>query len=409
MKMKHYWKLLSLIVFVSLVTGAFYIQGSLASNGKPNFVIEKRSGDEEVVKNLVMSGGLQAGNYFEESLQIYNTETVYTSEKSFVENIIDNAYFSPEIKRLQQEYRNFMRGKISDSSLFYEDENYVAYAYIKWEQGNIGPTRFSFDIELLEKDSKEVTVIQESLPKDRSYSYANVWDVQWIDGKLKVAAEIHSDINSRTSEIHLYTFDLNSQQLTEDRPLISIDDEKNPNSSVTVLTEDGDIGRTKELLIEETMWKRGPYGEGFRDEKVNRQLILYNYETDEQRSIEKPEFQFDLVSLNDSIIYFMKRTENGLEIHPYDIERSNYLNAQILPVEMPSKISEENGSEFPVFTTKNGRIYLMSPYKDAQTNASILVADVKTWDILYEGTIEQSNPNENGKEYSLRLYSLQVK
>ena len=408
MKMKHYWKLLSLIVFVSLVTGAFYIQGSLASNGKPDFVIEKRSGDEEVVKNLVMSGSLQPGNYLEESLQIYNTETVYTSERSFIENI-DNVYFSPEIKRLQQEYRNFMRAKISDPSVFYEDENYVAYADIKWEQGNIGPTRFSFDIELLEKDSEEVTVIQELLPKDRSYSYANVRDVQWIDGKLKVIAEIHSDINGRTSEIHLYTFDLKSQQLTEDRLLISIDDEKNPNSSVTVLTEDRDIGRTKELLIEETMWKMVPYGESFRDEKVNGQLILYNYETDEQRSIEKPEFQFDFVSLYDSIIYFMKRTENGLEIHPYDTERSNYLNTQILPVEMPSKISEENGSEFPIVTIKNGRIYLMSPYKDEQTNASILVADVKTWDILYEGTIEQSNPNENGKEYPLRLYSLQVK
>ena len=405
--MKHYWKLLSLIVFVSLVTGAFYIQGSQASNGKPNFIIEKRSGDEEVVKNLVMSGGLQVGNYFEENLHINNTETVYTSERSFIENN-DNAYFSPEIKRLRQEYRNFMRGKIMGSSLFYEDENYVAYADINWDQGNIGPTRFSFDIELLEKDSKEVTVIQELLPKDRSYSYADVRDVQWIDGKLKVVAEIHSDINGRTNEIHLYTFDLKSQQLIEDRLLSSIDDEKNPNTRVMVLTEDGDIGVTKELLIEEITLKRVPYGEEFRDEKVNSQLILYNYETDEHRSIEKPEFQFDRVSLNDSIIYFMKRTENGLEIHPYDTEKSNYLNAQILPVEMPSKISEENGDGIPVVTIKNGRIYLMSPYKDAQTKASILVADVKTWDILYEGTIEQSNPNENGKEYSLRLYSLQV-
>ena len=105
----------------------------------------------------------------------------------------------------------------------------------------------------------------------------------------------------------------------------------------------------------------------------------------------------------------MKKTENGLEIHPYDTGTSKYLNAQILPVEMPSKIAKENVSEFSVFTIKNGRIYLMSPYKDAQTNASILVADVKTWDILFEGTIEQSNANENGKEYSLRLYSLQVK
>ena len=406
--MKHYWKLLSLIVFISLVTGAFYIQESLASNGKPNFVIEKRSGDEEVVKNLVMMGSLQAGNYYEEILHIDNTETVYENERSFIENI-DNAYFSPEIKQLQQEYRNFMRGKIGNPSLFYEDENHVAYAYINSEQGSMGPTRFFFDIAVLDKDSKEVTVIQESLPKDRSYSYAHVWDVQWIDGKLKVAAEIYSNINGQTSETHLYTIDLKSQQLVEDFLLSSVDEEKNPNSRVIVSPEERYIGKNKELLIEETTWEVVPYQERPRDEKVNRQLRLYNYETDEVISIENPEFPFDHVSLYDSIIYFMKGTEDGLEIHPYDIAKSKYLDAQILPVEIPNKISDEDSSTFPAFTIKDSRIYLTSPYKDAQTKASILVADVKTWDVLYEGTIEQSNPNKDGQAYSLHLYSLHVK
>jgi hypothetical protein len=404
MKMKSYWKLLSLVFFVALVIGSFYIQGSLASSGKPDFVIKKRSGDEEVVKNLVMMGSLPVGNYLNDTVHIDDTETIYESEGSFIEGL-DNIHLFPEMKRLQQDYRNFMRGKFKDPSVFYEDENHVAYANIKWDQSSIGPTRFSFDIAVLDKNSKEVTVIQESLP---SYNHANVRDVQWIDGKLKVAAEIHPDMNGWKSEIHLYTFDLNRQQLIEDQLLSSVDDEKNPNSSVTVLTEEGNIGAKKELLIEETKWKSVPYRDGSRDEKVDSQLILYNYETDEQKSIEKPEFQFDLVSLYNSVIYFMKRTENGLEIHPYDIESSKFLKAQILPVEMPSKISEENGGGFPVVTIKNDRIYLASPYKDEQTKASVLVADVKTWRILYEGTIEQSNPNENGKAYSLHLYSLQV-
>lgn len=390
-----------------LVIGAFYIQGSLASSGKPDFVIKKISGDEDVVKKLVIFGSLPSGNYREETLHIDDTETIYESERSFIESV-EGVHLFPEIKQLQQDYRNFMRGKIKDPSLFYEDENHVAYANIKWDQGSIGPTRFSFDIEVLNKDSKEVTVIKESLPKDGSYNYAYVRDVQWIDGKLKVAAEIHTDINGWKSEIHLYTFDLNSQKLIENHLLSSVDDEKNPNSNVTVLTEEGDIGAKKELLIEKTKWKSVPYREGSRDEKVDSQLILYNYETDEQKSIEKPEFQFDLVSLYNSVIYFMKSTENGLEIHPYDIESSKFLKAQVLPVEMPSKLSEENGGSFPVVTIKNDRIYLTSPYKDEQSKGSVVVADVKTWNILYEGAIEQSNPSEDGKAYSLRLYSLQV-
>ena len=404
--MKHYWKLLSLIVFVSLVTGAFYIQGSLASNGNPDFVIEKRSGDEKLVKNLVVVGNLEIGNYIQDTLYIDDTETVYESERSFIENL-DNAYFSPEIKRLQQEYRNFMRGKINNPSLFYEDENHVAYAYINWDKSSLGPTRFFFDIAVLDKDSKEVTVIQESLPKDRAYSYAQVWDVQWIDGKLKVAAEVYTDINGRTSEIHLYTFELKSQQLTEDRLLSSIDKEKNSNSNATFLTEEMDIREKKELLIEESTWESEPYRA--MAEKVNSQLRLYNYETDEMMSIENPEFEFDHISLYDSIIYFMKKTENGLKIHLYDIAKSTYLDEHTLPIEIPSNILDENDSAFPSFTIKDDRIYLTSPYKDAQTKASVLVADVKTWDILYEGTIEQSNPHKDEEAYSLYLYSLQVK
>lgn len=405
--MKRYWKLFFLVLFVVLVIGAFYIQGSLASSGKPDFVIKKGSGDEEVVKNLVMIGSLPTGNYLNDTVHIDETETTYESERSFIESI-DNVYLFPEIKQLQQDYRNFMRGKLKEPRLFYEDENHVAYAYIKWNQGSVGPTHFSFDIAVLDKDSKEVTVIQESLPKDSSYNFANVRDVQWIDGKLKVAAEIDPDINGWKSEIHLYTFDLNSQKLIEDKLLSSIDNEKNPNSSMTVFTEEGNSGAKKELLIEEAKWKSVPYQESYRDEKVDSQLLVYNYETDEQKSIEKTEFQFDLVSLYNSVIYFMKSTENGLEIHPYDIERSEYLKAQILPVEMSSKVLEENGDIPPLVTIKNDRIYLASPYKDEQTKASVLVADVKTWKVLYEGTIEQSNPNENAKAYPLRLYSLQV-
>lgn len=405
--MKRYWKLLFLVLFAVLVIGAFYIQGSLASSGKPDYIIKKRIGDEEVIKNLVIMGSIPTGNYLNDIVHIDDTETIYESERSFIESI-DNHYLFPEIKKLQQDYRNFMRGKLADPSLFYEDENHVAYAYIKWDQGSIGPTRFSFDIEVLDKDSKEVTVIQKSLPKDRSYNYANVLDVQWIDGKLKVAAEINPDINGWKSEIHLYTFDLNSQQLVKDQLINSVDEEKNPNTRVTVLSEEGNIGPKKELLIEKTKWKSVPVIGGYGEEKVDSQLILYNYETDEQKSIDKTEFQYDLVSLYDSVIYFMKRMENGIEIHPYDIKSNKFLESQILLVEMPSKISEENGGGLPVVTFKNDRIYLASPYKDAKTEASVLVADVKTWKALYEGTIEQDSPNGNGKSYSLRLYSLRV-
>jgi hypothetical protein len=54
-------------------------------------------------------------------------------------------------------------------------------------------------------------------------------------------------------------------------------------------------------------------------------------------------------------------------------------------------------------------MYVVSPYKDVNTEATIIMADLKTWKIGYEGTIEQTNVRENQEDYSLHIHSLDVK
>ena len=82
-----------------------------------------------------------------------------------------------------------MRGKDLMPTYFYEDENLLAYAIIKAEN-NVHPMMdLTFDIELINKKSEEMTSIQLDVPKSENYGWMQVEDVQVIDGELKVITQ----------------------------------------------------------------------------------------------------------------------------------------------------------------------------------------------------------------------------
>src|SRR3954454_21189135 len=132
MNMKRYSKLISIACFIVLVIGTFYIQESMASSKNPDFLIKKVSGNEEEVKGLSIFGEFTIGNHFLDTLHIDDTETTYTGGLSFIEKL-NRVHQSPEIKQLQRDYRNFMRGKAENPALFYEDEAHLAYVNIDWD------------------------------------------------------------------------------------------------------------------------------------------------------------------------------------------------------------------------------------------------------------------------------------
>ena len=53
--MKKYWKLIILIVFSVISISTFYLVTVSAENSYPQYSIETRSGDEAVIKDLVLA------------------------------------------------------------------------------------------------------------------------------------------------------------------------------------------------------------------------------------------------------------------------------------------------------------------------------------------------------------------
>ena len=70
---------------------------------------------------------------------------------------------------LVKQHRNFMRGKDLTPTNFFEDENLLAYASIN-AKNHVQPMKdLTFDIEVLNKKSEEITSIQLDVPESENY------------------------------------------------------------------------------------------------------------------------------------------------------------------------------------------------------------------------------------------------
>lgn len=405
--MKRYWKLLAIAFITVLVIGTFYIQKSTASNSYPQFVITKVSGNENEVKNVVIPGDYSLDGYMPNDFQMNEKGTNYVSDMSFIERQA-GWHLPTEIKRLQKEYRNFMRGKQEEVSLFYEDQSVLAYAIIPWNYSTQINGEISFDIEIYDKESGKVTKINEVLPQNQKYNYASIYDVQIFNGKLKVVASV--DLNGEemnTTEIHLYTFDLKTQSLIGDNIIQAMERQNSDDIStnISVLIDHENINQQKYVLFEKQTFKEVPYEDGFTSEVISRELALYNLETNKQEKITLPEEllgrSIEGAILTDSTIYFYNVTDSKLEIIPYQIEGNKIGTKQSFDIG-----TDEHST--PIIEIKNNRLFILSPFKDHDTNGTIMITDVNTGNILYEGTIEAENASKLKKGYRLDFYSLEI-
>lgn len=413
--MKRYWKMISTVLVTVIVIGMFYFQASTAASNNPEFVIKKVSGSGNEGNKLSVFGEYITQGRHQDTVNIDEKETIYTSEISYIEGL-NGVYHTAELKQLQRDYRNFMRGKeLTTTSLYYEDEVYLAYSNIEWDYQEMDarPSNFSFNIEVLDKESKDVTVIKESMPNQNAYEYALVEDVQEINGKLKVVVRLSfamEDNYEPFEEIHIYTFDINSETLIGDDIVASSGRSKKGENSNTwnqlsIFSDSENIQPQKYLLTKKVKVKEVQEGTESKTEETDQKFTLYNYETNEQKEVftEKQQMDFENISIYGSTIYFINKTSNGLEILPYQIENGEFSKKQSIQI----KISKEQG--FPIIKLKNNRLYVVSPYKNLKTEAFILIADLKTWKTLYEGTIEITNLSENLEDYSLSINSLNIK
>jgi hypothetical protein len=405
--MKRYWKIISLCIVVIMVVGIFYIQVALASNEGAKIEIEKVSGKEDEMKDLILYGAYvddKINSYLNQSLKITTKETINLGNQSLLQEIANNNTV-PVLKKLIEQYRNFMRSKELMPNNFYEDKNLLAYASIK-EKNLYGSTKnITFDIDVLDKKLEKTTAFQLEIPIKQNYGYMDTVDVQAVDGKLKVISQgFRSDGGH---DLKVYLIDIKEQKLGNEEVIYSDPTVKNVRSDISVLNDYNSIQPQNYLLYKIVNYEnKKVQGEGEMDGVPNilaNEVMVYDLEKNQFKKIDLPEeilgADGEFLTIYNSSLFILTQSESVLEVNQYDIEKDKW--GKKLTFDLQRNPVDEG---FPYVKVLNGKIVTIHATNNGH---AIFIRDLKTGESLYEGKLKVKNTKDGQKDYRFYVHEVE--
>ncbi|MGJ9459523.1 hypothetical protein [Oceanobacillus sp. CF4.6] len=406
--MLRYWKLISISIITVLTIGAFYIQSAMASNNYPEFVLDTQNGNEDEIANITIRADYSEGINGEYA-EITSEGTMYASEQSFLDRL-GGIYTDGEMERLQKNYRNFMRGKDNIWAVF-EDQAILAYADINDNYIVDGPREFTFDIDILEKDSNETKDFTINISEKNKYNYVQIEDVQVLNNEMIVTTVNHS-VNGRSDEIHVYRLNITDEKLVTDE-VIQVNPEQASAqfAHVNLIHDQSDIGSAKHLVFIKEYMKEVQHADGnYYLEPNESELIAYHLKTNELESIQLPEeiqVSSGSIYLNDSTLYSIELADKDIKVASFNMDSKKIENLKTINL---SNINSGNSlNDHFSMKIKNGELYLVGHEKNKNTEAPLLVIDLDSGEIKYEGVIVTENLKETQLDYILNIYEMELK
>lgn len=416
--MKRYWKLIILTAAVILILGLFYTKTGTANDNGPSFTIKKIQGNEEEISNILLDANYHqsrtAGSGH--SLQISAEGTKYFNEQSIAEQLFGFGW-DRQIERWQKEYRGYMRGKWPSLSSFFENGKFLAYADVNYNfTGPIGSSRdFTFDIDILHKETGGRVKRETEVPNRNQYYSMSVENVQVTDNVLKVftSNQVEHQGNHEI-EIHVYTFDIQTGELLDDKIIIEEKESLDANqwAEIMILNKHEHIGEEEYVLAKVLNVEHVQDAENSGDyvEQVQQlYFVSYNVETGEIKQFEIPEIKPfaaagispipDQALISGSTVYFAIFTTDGIDVYSYSLETNSLQGSQKVPL-------EKSFSDSPVIKVAHERIYIVEWINKRDTDKSIIVADVESGEIVYSGRIELQEPEAHSGEYELYIHDI---
>ncbi|QHT60361.1 hypothetical protein GXP70_10685 [Paenibacillus lycopersici] len=218
--MKRYWFSILLPVFMAAGIGTYYAG---ASRGLPEYRLQTVAGDAKEAGNLVFDGQTRPTSYVYNNVSIGADGTEYDRNKSMIAQIRDNDHFrNPDLSKLLNDHRGFMRGKNSYSG-FYADRDRLVYALAEQGPRDAATHLSHYEISIYAQDLKtgKNKRFDAIMPGKQQYSYLNVDDIQFAGGQLKLLVTLSTKVNdlrsgSLMTEIHLLTVDLDKEGIAND-------------------------------------------------------------------------------------------------------------------------------------------------------------------------------------------------
>lgn len=427
MTLQKYWKLIVLTIITVFTLAVLYINQTTLSSHLLQFSIKKISGDNKEVESLVLTGDVSDGLYNFESFRLDNNGTSYSRDQPFFKRLSDD-YQPLEITRLQQNYRNFMRGKDENIYSYYEDKQVLAYGAIQYDF--TGMYDFKFEVAVLDKKTNETVSFNYMIPNRADYAYVEVAGIEMVDENLKMITINDRDDDDLSTEVHVYTFDLKKKKIVDDEVigkqhlLAQMDIEQEGFiqllhgefsdrehiivSDIVTETERIDSVTENEELYDEEF----DYKEHVKDQKI----IKYNLNTKTTDKIDLPKevVKKGIPIVFDGRVLTFINTDKELQLINYDTVKKRIEKEITINMDQSDTYLGDLFHSLNRPRVKDGKLY----YVDSDVNSNlkngaknIVVIDLKTLDTLYEGTIEMDKPPrlENLDDLYLDFYQVEFK
>lgn len=409
--MKKYWKLITVTALIVLTLGAFYFNSSFAATKYPEFVFKHKSGDEKEIENVAISSEIIMGqtNIYAE---ITPEGTNYMQNISYLDLIKEN-HQSVLIEKLQKDHRNFMRGKSDVETQYYEDDTVLASVNLKidYDISGYGMSDYLFEIEVLDKASNNTTKFETEIPDNERLNHVQIQRVQVMDGQIKVfsANQLEQNLDEDfiyRDELHLYNISIKNQNLVRDDVVLEVDDfDAKYSVSTNVINSNEKTRPNKDIIYTLNISEEAMTDEGFNESiMIDQQLIYYNLETNEQKKIVLPKEYDDKCYpelLSGDLIYFSKEETEGIKLIAYNIVSEKVEDEQTFS--LPAEESEEMIN----YTFDNNKIYMMQQHETSKVDTDIMIADIKTGDTLYEGSVEVEKDSQ--EKYDVEMSFLELR
>lgn len=406
--MKKYWKFTSIIAVIVLSIGTFYVYSAMSETQYPEFAINKKSGDADEIKSLELEGSYHEGgsmSYVNTNLQITSDDTDYRNGRSIIDSIIGHP--APMIQKLQEKYRNFMRGKGRSVDSFFENNKLLAYAEVKYKIGSFTTRDFKFAISIVDKDNGNTSSFSIKVPDSSVVENIFVEDVQVVDKELKVITHNSTRENGKYfNEKHIYSFDISTGKIVSSETIFSIPEQQGNAYIHAELVQTSHKQVNENLIFIKTLEKMIQDGESDRLEETTRELISYNLRTNEKETIKLPDSlkEHQISYFDGSTIYFSKFSGENLVITPYSIENDQANNEFTIQLS-----NETSDADPPIIIMEDGKLYVTTHITNLKTKASITVIDLKTSDTIYQGEVIRKDSPNSTEQFELYLYDMMIK
>lgn len=111
-------------------------------------------------------------------------------------------------------------------------------------------------------------------------------------------------------------------------------------------------------------------------------------------------------SQGDSMLYFPKNNEHGLEIVVIDLENEKMDEKRSFTFERDN-INMNSGP--PVTAIQDGKMYIITQTNEEYALSNIFVVDVQSVELLYEGQIKGLNGSVKSMEYFFHIFDMAIR